>query len=217
MIELFYKVLGAYLVGNLMGGQLVGKLRGGVDLRKVGSGNVGATNALRTQGRGFALAVLLIDLVKGVGAVTFLPAVQWSWAGATDLPREIQAYGCGIAVALGHCYPLFYRFHGGKGVATLAGVFGALMPIALVWMLGGFALTVLLTGYVSLATLLAAAIAVIYAAGLDAHGLHSAAFAFTLAMGALIAWKHRDNVQRLARGTENRFEKARVLTRWLSR
>jgi glycerol-3-phosphate acyltransferase PlsY len=217
MIELFYKVLGAYLVGNLMGGQLVGKLRGGVDLRKVGSGNVGATNALRTQGKGFALAVLLIDLVKGVGAVTFLPAVQWSWAGATDLPREIQAYFCGVAVAVGHCYPLFYRFKGGKGVATLAGVFGALMPIALAWMLGGFVLTVMLTGYVSLATLLAAAIAVIYAAGLDAHGLHSAPFFFTLAMGLLVAWKHRENVQRLARGTESRFDKARVLTRWLSR
>jgi glycerol-3-phosphate acyltransferase PlsY len=217
MIELFYKVLGAYLVGNLMGGQLVGRLRGGVDLRKVGSGNVGATNALRTQGKSFAAAVLLIDLFKGVGAVLFLPAIQWSWAGATDLPREFQAYLCGVAVAVGHCYPVFSGFKGGKGVATLAGVFGALMPIALLWMLGGFIVTVMLTGYVSLATLIAAAISVIYAAGLDASGVHTAAFAFTLAMAALVVWKHRENVQRLARGDESRFEKARVLARWLSR
>ena len=214
MIELFYKVLGAYLIGNLMGGQLVGRLRGGVDLRKVGSGNVGATNALRTQGKGFAIAVLLIDLFKGVGAVIFLPAIQWSWAGASDMPRELQAYLCGVAVAVGHCYPVFSGFKGGKGVATLAGVFGALMPIALVWMLGGFILTVLLTGYVSLATLIAAAISVTYAAGL---GLKSPEFVFALAMGFLVVWKHRENIQRLARGTESRFEKARVLARWLSR
>ena len=217
MIELLYKILGAYLVGNLMGGQLVGKLRGGVDLRTVGSGNVGTTNALRTQGKGFALAVLLIDLVKGVGAVTFLPAIQWSWAGATEWPREFQAYACGIAVALGHCYPVFYGFRGGKGVATLAGVYGALMPLTLAWMLGGFAIVLLLSGWVSLATLTAAVIAVVWSAGLDAHGLHSATFAFSLAMAALVIWKHRDNIQRLARGSESRFDKARVLGRWLSR
>lgn len=214
MIELFYKVLAAYLIGNLMGGQLVGRLRGGVDLRKVGSGNVGATNALRTQGKGFAIAVLLIDLFKGVGAVTFLPAIQWSWAGAGDMPRELQAYFCGVAVAVGHCYPVFSGFKGGKGVATLAGVFGALMPIALIWMLGGFILTILLTGYVSLATLIAAALSVTYAAGL---GLDSPEFLFALAMTSLVVWKHRENIQRLARGTESRFEKARVLARWLSR
>lgn len=214
MIELFYKVLGAYLIGNLMGGQLVGRLRGGVDLRKVGSGNVGATNALRTQGKGFAIAVLLIDLFKGVGAVTFLPAIQWSWAGASDMPRELQAYLCGVAVAVGHCYPVFSGFKGGKGVATLAGVFGTLMPIALAWMLGGFIITILLTGYVSLATLIAAVISVTYAAGL---GLASPAFPFALAMTFLVVWKHRENIQRLARGTESRFEKARVLARWLSR
>lgn len=214
MIELFYKVLAAYLIGNLMGGQLVGRLRGGVDLRKVGSGNVGATNALRTQGKGFAAAVLLIDLFKGVGAVVFLPAIQWSWAGASDVPRDLQAYFCGVAVAVGHCYPVFSGFKGGKGVATLAGVFGALMPIALAWMLGGFILTVMLSGYVSLATLIAAAISVIYASGL---GLTSPEFVFALAMTALVIWKHRENIQRLARGTESRFEKARVLARWLSR
>jgi len=214
MIELFYKILAAYLIGNLMGGQLVGRLRGGVDLRKVGSGNVGATNALRTQGKGFAAAVLLIDLFKGVGAVVFLPAIQWSWAGAGDMPRDLQAYFCGVAVAVGHCYPVFSGFKGGKGVATLAGVFGALMPIALAWMLGGFILTVLLTGYVSLATLIAAAISVTYAAGL---GLTSPEFVFALAMTSLVIWKHRENIQRLARGTESRFEKARVLARWLSR
>lgn len=216
MVELFYKVLAAYLIGNLMGGQLVGKLRGGVDLRAHGSGNVGATNALRTQGKGFALAVLLIDIFKGVGAVTFIPAVQWSWAGASTLSHEVIAYCCGVAVAVGHCYPLFYRFKGGKGVATLAGVFGALMWPALLWMLAVFILLILLTGYASLATLMATATAVAYVA-FSGSGIGSAAGAFTLAMTLLVVWKHRENIQRLFAGTEHRFEKARVIGRWLSR
>ena len=217
MVELFYKVLAAYLIGNLMGGQLVGKLRGGVDLRQHGSGNVGATNALRTQGKGFALAVLLIDIFKGVGAVTFIPAVQWSWAGATGASHDVQAYCCGVAVALGHCYPVFYRFKGGKGVATLAGVFGTLMWPALLWMLGAFILVVLLTGYASLATLTGALAALLYVSFDTAGGIQSAAGMFTLAMCTLVVWKHRENVGRLLRGNEHRFEKARVLGRWLSR
>lgn len=214
MIELICKALGAYLIGNLMGGQLVGRLRGGVDLSKVGSGNIGATNALRTQGKGFALAVLLIDIFKGVAAVVFVPAVQWSWAGPSDWSTDLQAYLCGVAVAVGHCYPVFSGFKGGKGVATLAGVFGALMPFALAWMLGGFILAILLTGYVSLATLIAALISIIYCVQ---SGVDSSAFLFACAMAALVVWKHRENIGRLIKGNESRFEKARVLGRWLSR
>lgn len=209
------KFLGAYLMGNVMGGQVVGRLQGGVDLRKLGSGNVGATNALRTQGKLFALSVLLIDVFKGVCAVLFVPAIAWEWAGASDWPREWQAYLCGVAVTLGHCYPFFYRFKGGKGVATLAGVFGTLLTPALPWLLGVFIFVVLLTGYASLATLTASATALLYVGLAGAHGLYSATGAFTLAMCVLIAWKHRENIQRLARGTESRFEKARVLGRWL--
>ena len=88
MLELAIEFLGAYLIGNVMGGQVVGRLRGGVDLGKLGSGNIGATNALRTQGKLFALAVLLIDVFKGVCAVLFVPAVAWEWAGGTHWPRE---------------------------------------------------------------------------------------------------------------------------------
>jgi glycerol-3-phosphate acyltransferase PlsY len=215
MIELVMKFLAAYLIGNIMGGQVVGRLRGGVDLRKSGSGNVGATNALRTQGKLFALAVLLIDVIKGVCAVVFVPALAWEWAGASGWPREWMAYLCGVAVTLGHCYPFFYQFKGGKGVATLAGVFGTLLTPALPWLLGTFALVVMLTGYASLATLTASVAALFYVACVDARGAVSAVGAFTLAMGVLIAWKHRENILRLAQGKESRFEKARVLGRWL--
>lgn len=215
MLDLIVKTVLAYLLGTLMGGQLIGLLRGGIDLRKLGSGNVGATNALRTQGASFALGVLAIDVLKGVAAVLLIPHLPA--LGTPLLVLREQAYVCGVAVALGHCYPVFYGFHGGKGVATLAGVFGVLLTPALGWMLGVFALLVMLSGYVSLATLGAAATAVAWVAWAQPSGLASPTGYFTLAMAALIAWKHRENIGRLLRGREHRFEKARILGRWLSR
>ncbi|WP_028080884.1 glycerol-3-phosphate 1-O-acyltransferase PlsY [Solimonas soli] len=215
MSDLIIKALLAYLLGNVMGGQLIGLLRGGIDLRKVGSGNVGATNALRTQGAAFALGVLAIDVAKGVIAALAIPHLPAF--GAPLFAAHEQAYVCGVAVALGHCYPALYGFHGGKGVATLAGVFGALLTPALAWILAAFVLLVALTGYVSLATLGAAATAIAWVALTLPGGLASPAGMFTLAMALLIVWKHRENIGRLLNGGENRFEKARVLGRWLSR
>lgn len=215
MLDLIVKTLLAYLLGNLMGGQLIGLLRGGVDLRAVGSGNVGATNALRTQGKGFALGVLLIDVLKGVVAVLAIPHLP-SLGNALLTVRE-QAYWCGVAVALGHCYPVFYGFRGGKGVATLAGVFGALLGAALVWMLAAFVLVILVSGYASLATLAAAVAAIGWVAVVHPQGLLSASGGFVLAMTALVIWKHRENIVRLVRGSEHRFEKARIIGRWLQR
>ncbi len=213
MIELAAKSALAYLIGTIMGGSVIGLLRGGVDLRTLGSGNVGATNALRTQGKGFALAVLLLDAGKGVLAVLALPAFNWPWVGVSSLTRESIAYVCGVAVALGHVYPVWFRFRGGKGVATLTGVFGALIVAALPWMLAAFALTVMLTGYVGLASAFGALTATIYV-GVTA-GLATPAGFFTLAMAALVVFKHRENLRRIFLGTEHRFERARVLGRWL--
>ena len=214
MTDLLLKASLAYLIGNIMGGPLLGLLRG-VDLRKLGSGNVGATNALRTQGKGFALGVLAIDVLKGVLAVLVVPRLPDF--GETMLGAQELAFVCGLAVALGHCYPVLYRFRGGKGVATLAGVFGVLLAPALAWMLSTFVLVVLLSGYVSLATLSATLTAILWVAVLQGGGLASPAGAFTLAMAALVTWKHRDNIGRLLHGEEHRFEKARVLGRWLRR
>ena len=210
MLEVLLKTLAAYLIGTIMGGTVVGALRGGVDLRKLGSGNIGATNALRTQGKGFALAVLLVDIGKGVLAVTLLS--MWEWTESA-LSRESMAYLCGVAVAVGHIYPVWFRFRGGKGVATLAGVFATLMPLALPWMLAVFALLVLLTGYVSLASVCGALTAALYV-GLG-EGLYSHAGVFTLAMSLLVIFKHRGNLKRVMNGDEPRFERARLLGRAL--
>lgn len=216
MLEVLLKAVLAYLLGNFMGGHLVGKLRG-VDLGRVGSGNIGATNALRTQGTRFALLVLAIDVGKGVLGALAIPALPLSFGEPAALDRESIGFVCGAAVTLGHCYPALWKFRGGKGVATLAGVFGALLPHALPWMLLAFVLVVMLTGYVSLATLFAAAVAGLYVACFDARGALSAAGAFTAFMALLVVFKHRDNIGRLVSGTESRFEKLRVIGRWLDR
>jgi acyl phosphate:glycerol-3-phosphate acyltransferase len=215
MIDTVLQTLLAYLVGTVMGGQVMGWLRGGIDLRTQGSGNLGATNALRTQGARFALAVLAIDVLKGVVASLLIPALPH--LGTPTIERGQQAYLCGVAVALGHCYPVSAGFRGGKGVATLAGVFGALLTASLPWLLAAFALIVMLSGYVSLATIFTALVAVLYVTCFSGAGLFSDAGAFTLAMAALVVFKHRDNLRRLLSGTEHRFEKAMVLQRWRRR
>lgn len=216
MAELLIKALLAYLLGNLMGGHVVGRLRGGVDLGAVGSGNVGATNALRTQGAGFALMVLAIDVLKGVAGALWLPLLPIGTGDPAYTPEQL-GYVCGAAVTLGHCYPALWGFKGGKGVATLAGVFGALLPWALPWILLGFVLVVMLTGYVSLATLTATAIAGLYVACFDARGAWSEVGAFTAFMAALVVFKHRENIARLIGGSESRFDKFRVIGKWLDR
>src|SRR6202521_842818 len=151
MLELGVKVLVAYLLGTLLGSLILGRLRG-VDIRSMGSGNAGATNALRTQGKLFGFLVLLIDVAKGVFAVWWLSAAALPAVGIDpDLPRGRLALACGFAVIVGHVYPLWFSFRGGKGAATVVGVIAAvdlrlLVPLLVCWFL-----VLVLTGYVSLA------------------------------------------------------------------
>lgn len=200
-------VLLAFLLGGMLGGRILGRLLG-VDLTAQGSGNVGATNALRSVGKGFGLAVLLIDASKGALAAVALPLLL---PGASLLPLA-----CGAAAVLGHCFSPFYKFNGGKGVATLAGVFLALMPKVFLLMLLVFMLVVLLTGVVSLATLAATATALIQVA-IGQASLFSPPVLFTAVMAALVLFTHRQNWLRVWQGTEPRFEKARLLGRALGR
>lgn len=199
----------AYALGMVMGGLIMTAIKGGADLRSSGSGNVGATNALRMHGKGFAAGVLVIDVAKGVLAVWLIPLL----VTADVVLQSTLAYIAGVAVALGHCYPVIHRFKGGKGVATLAGVFAVLLPGALGLMLAGFVLVVILSGYVSLATLTASALALLHIACFDARGLLSAPGAFVAAMAILVVWKHRSNIAAMLAGREHRFEKARLFHR----
>jgi glycerol-3-phosphate acyltransferase PlsY len=176
----------------------------------MGSGNAGATNALRTQGKAFALAVLLIDAGKGVLAVRWLPPLLLPGIGQDpDLSREWLTLACAFAVILGHVYPVWFGFRGGKGAATMIGVAAALDPRLLVPVLLCWFTLLLLTGYVGLATMIAAVALVVAAYWLDPGNVPLLGFCILVA--AFVIYTHRSNIARMWTGQENR---ARV---WLFR
>ena len=209
MLELALKVLIAYLVGGVLGSLILGKMRG-VDIRKQGSGNAGATNALRTQGKIFALCVLIIDIAKGVWAVRYLPTLPLPLI-ATDplLARKWLVLACGFAVIVGHVYPVWFGFRGGKGAATVVGVMAALDPGLLAPMLSTWFVVVMLAGYVSLATMLAGAALFVAAALL--RQADPALIGFCAVLAAFIVFTHRSNIARLLAGNENRVRRLWLL------
>jgi glycerol-3-phosphate acyltransferase PlsY len=195
-MELIKVTLG-YLLGSIIGSLVVGRLRGGVDIRKLGSGNAGGTNALRTQGKAFAFWVMVIDIGKGWLATRVVAGPGSAWV----------AVACGIAVMLGHVYPVFFGFRGGKGVATLIGAVWGLDAWLLIPMLGTWLLAVILFGFVGLASMLgAAAVAV---AGIE--GGKTPLVTFGVLTAVLIAFTHRSNIKRMLAGTEPRARRLWLL------
>ena len=196
----------AYLLGSLSGSLLLGRLRG-VDIRNQGSGNAGGTNALRTQGWKFALGVVLVDVGKGALA---------AWLGLRfgpmedALPPQALAYATAFAAALGHVWPLWHGFRGGKGVGTLLGGLLVLWPGAVPWLLSVWILVLVSSGYVGLASVIAVACVVPLAWLGDAD---NARRSFACAAALLVLFTHRGNLQRLRAGSESRFERIRLLRR----
>jgi glycerol-3-phosphate acyltransferase PlsY len=202
MLELGLKTLIAYLLGTLLGSMILGRLRG-VDIRCMGSGNAGATNALRTQGKGFGLSVLVLDIGKGVLAVLWLPALVLPGVALdADVSRQWLALACGFAVILGHVYPVWFGFRGGKGVATVVGVVGALEPRLLLPLFSCWFIVLLLTGYVGLASMLAGVALVVAVYVFDAGD--TPLLAFCILITAFVIFTHRANIARMAAGTEHR-------------
>jgi glycerol-3-phosphate acyltransferase PlsY len=191
-----------------MGGLIVGKLYGGVDIRTQGSGNAGGTNALRTQGKVFALWVMIIDIGKGVAAAWLVPVIPLPVPGGEILTGPATAALCGIICIIGHVWPLFFGFRGGKGAATYVGVTAVLAPVALIPGVIVFAATLTLTGFVGLSTMLAAW-AVAFFLLFQSAGSPVANFAFAAA--CFIMFTHRANIKRLREGNENRFHKVMLL------
>ena len=203
MLELGLKFTAAYWLGSLMGGLVVGRLRPGVDLRGSGSGNVGATNALRTQGAAFAAAVMLIDVGKGVLAVAWLPGLELPGLASEGLDAALVQYACGVGAVAGHVWPLWFGFRGGKGGATAAGVLCWLAPALGLWIVGLWLAIIFLTGFVGLATMTAAVGAALVVAVTrlpEQHGF----FVFAALVAALIVYTHRGNIMRMIEGTESR-------------
>lgn len=203
MIELGVKALLAYLLGSIVGSLLIGKLRG-VDIRTMGSGNAGATNMLRTQGKSAALAVFLIDLGKGwVATAVLAPLAIPGVPPAEPAMRALLAPACGLAVIVGHVYPLWYGFRGGKGVATFLGaVLGIDAGLVLVMVLTWLAV-VIVFGFVGLASMAGAGAV---GAAIAAHhsGARPGLLAFGILAALLIVYTHRANIARMLAGTESR-------------
>jgi glycerol-3-phosphate acyltransferase PlsY len=186
----------SYLVGAIPTSYIAARIFAGIDLREHGSKNLGATNLYRVLGWRFALPVGLIDAAKGaVPVLVFAPMVSSS---------ELFALVSGITAVLGHVYSVFVGFRGGKGVATAAGVMLALTPIALSVSLVVWVGLVFLTGYVSVGSIAAAAIFPLAVLLLE-HPSVPEILWLDVGVAAGIIWLHRGNIQRLLKGTENRF------------
>jgi glycerol-3-phosphate acyltransferase PlsY len=209
VLELGVKTLISYLLGALLGSLLLGRLKG-VDIREQGSGNAGGTNALRTQGWAFAIGVIVIDVGKALLAVGWLPGANLPFVGIDpSLDRGWLQAACAAAVVVGHVYPVWYEFRGGKGAATLIGAVAvlapkALIPVAVVWLA-----CVMLTGYVGLGTMLGAASLPAYFA--LARPGDTALLAFGLVMVAFVVYTHRANLARMRAGNENRARRLWLL------
>jgi acyl phosphate:glycerol-3-phosphate acyltransferase len=198
--------LGAYLLGSIPTGFLVAKAKG-IDIRSVGSGNIGATNAFRVLGRPAGAFVLFFDALKGYSSVKILLPLLVHF-GLVENVETLQLFA-GIFTVMGHNYPCWLKFKGGKGIATSAGVLLAWMPFVLAIVVVVWIIVFYLSKYVSLASIAAAA-ALPIAAKLLGH--REAKFAVVLVLGLLAIYKHKGNIQRLLNGTENRFGKKKEST-----
>jgi acyl phosphate:glycerol-3-phosphate acyltransferase len=190
-MELLTAVAVAYLVGSVPFAYLLSRHRG-IDLRQVGSGNVGATNVLRTSGVRIAVLAMGLDLFKGIAAVVV--AQRLALGSGTQM-------AAGLASVVGHIYPVWLRFKGGKGVATAAGVFAVLTPVALVFASGAFLLSVWTTRYISVGSIVGAITLAVVAIVTDTPGVIEVGSAIVALM---ILYRHRANIGRLRAGTERR-------------
>jgi len=199
-------VVGAYLLGSLSGSLLFGRLRG-VDIRTLGSGNAGGTNALRARGWKFAAVVVVFDIGKGAIA---------AWLGLRlapynpELSVTAHGYAAAFAATIGHVWPVWHGFRGGKGAATAVGGVLVLWPWITPLLFVMWVLVIMFGGYVGLATVLAGLMLAFAAWMTDATPPR---LIFSMGVALLLAFTHRDNMRRLLNGTELRFERARLLHR----
>lgn len=201
-LGVFDWALTGYLLGSLPFGLIIGRLAGGVDLRQVGSGRTGATNALRTIGAKGAALVFVLDLAKGLAAVLL---ARWLWAGDPGWLEWVAAVA-GFAAVVGHVWSVFIRFSGGRGVATSTGALLGMAPWALVFLVPMVVLIIWRSRYVSLGSLSAALLSPVVVAILFVLGVTPvAAIAYALAAGLLVTFAHTDNIARLRAGTERRL------------
>jgi glycerol-3-phosphate acyltransferase PlsY len=196
--------IGGYLIGSIPFGVLIAKSRG-IDIREHGSGNIGATNVLRIVGKPWGVACFLLDFLKGLGSVL----MAWSVAGAGG--SSVAGIVGAVACIVGHNYPVWLKFKGGKGIAASGGALFGLLPVTALLLLVLWVAVFLTTRYVSLASLavgvaLPVIVFVFVQTGFRADW---PLFYFAFVVGVMAVWRHRTNIQRLMDGTEHRFERRR--------
>jgi len=193
-MTLFFLVLAGYLIGAIPTGVILTRLAGGEDIRSAGSGNIGATNVYRVAGRKLGVVTLIGDCLKG--AVPTLLAQQTFNLSETGIALVA------LAAFIGHCYPVYLGFKGGKGVATALGIFLVLSPLSVLCILGVFVLILWKWRYISLASISSAAsippLVLLFERSLPL-------FVATLFIAAIVIWRHKGNIELLRRGTENKF------------
>jgi len=208
-MEFLIKLVLSYLIGSTSGSILLGKIKG-VDIRNMGSGNAGGTNAFRTQGASFAVGVLGIDILKGFISAKFISAMNLPIFSSSTVDPNLLIILCGVAAVLGHVYPLYHGFRGGKGGGAAIGIIFAISwpSISLAILL--WLVILLLTGYVGLGTMIGS-VFVIYFAHYFKDAINNPYFLpFTIFLSFFIIYTHRSNIKRMLDGTENRFEKAMI-------
>ena len=205
MVTLAALLVGNYLLGSIPFGYLAGRLVG-IDIRQAGSGNVGSTNVVRVLGKSFGYPVLALDVLKGFGAVKISMLAAPGRPPDWNSP-EIFGILAAMSGLLGHLYPPWLKFKGGKGVATSAGALLALTPVATLIGAAVWIIVFWLTGYVSLASIVAAVVLPIVILVVRSHDQNNGkplVYA-SACVAAVIIWRHRSNLSRLMRGTEPRF------------
>jgi glycerol-3-phosphate acyltransferase PlsY len=194
-VPLALALLAAYIVGSIDFAVIIGRMHG-VDIHEVGSGNPGTSNVLRTLGKGPAIMVLLGDTLKGViGA-----AMGWVASGDAD-PLGPWVFAAGLAAVIGHCYPVFHKFRGGKGVATGFGVLIFTMPLVAVIVGLSWAILTKITKTASVSSMIVVSGTIPLAFW---QGVSGMAWVWLLATIALVVWRHKANIQRMTRGTEEK-------------
>lgn len=219
-MQLTFIIVVAYILGSIPSGLIIGKLFHGVDIRMVGSKNMGSTNTFRTLGWKAGVAVQLMDIAKGIAAVAI---ARYVFSGNLPFPNmtpfedvTIVSIIAGSAAVMGHVWTVFAQFKGGKGINTALGMLIAIVPVELGIAVGVFLLVVFASGYVSLGSMIAAAslpttMVVRHSIfGVEIQGYHTLIL-FILGLAVFLIYTHRKNIGRLLQGQESRFNKLRIL------
>ena len=213
ILEIIVKLIISYLIGSISGSILFGKLKK-VDVRNTGSGNAGGTNAFRTMGAAFGIIVLCIDILKGFVAVKYLPLLKIAPIITLDsINIELLSIVCGIGVVLGHVYPIYHSFKGGKGAGALVGVLLVLFPMGLLFCLISWFIILVFTGFVGLSTMIASALLPLFSFFLYSNGINSPFGYFSILITIFIIYTHKKNIQRMINGNENQFRKIMIFSR----